>query len=151
MYRIKNQNRYRKQQEQALDLLAFSKPVGLLYKRKALSLSDMRASTQIERAIMLVESNGLQAKRYDNVVQLSHAADLSKNGDAQYILSEQLEIWFQALAEHTIPAGAILDMVVEGKSMQYVDKRFCKTHGWAREQLIQGLKLWTKFFIEGKD
>ena len=129
----------------------YSKPVALVYRRGYLTLCDLRAAQQIEYAITLIESHGLQNKH----LQVGRCDTVNFEPDhkqqARLVLTEQLELWLRNLYKKAIPAGAILDLLIERKSLSDVDRRFHKTNGWARKRLIEGLKLWSALFFEGED
>ena len=127
----------------------YSKPVALVYRRGRITKLDLRAAHQLEQAMILIENEGLQCRRLSLTGAKTVMFESDQTQHARLILSEHLELWLKALFQRRIPAGAILDLVIERHSFYQVDKRFRKTNGWARERLIEGLKLWTTLFFEG--
>jgi|GEM_PF-2725639 len=134
----------------SISLDHYSKPVVLVYRRGYISSDDLSAAHQIEHAITLIENDGLQNKSLHRSRVGAVKFEPGHKQQSRLILTDQLEVWLKQLYQKSIPAGAILDLLIERKSLCDVDRRFRKTNGWARMRLVEGLKLWSSLFIEGK-
>lgn len=119
----------------------FSKPVLLSYARGYIDYRDLISVHQIEDSIIAAENKGLKSSRYDRRFM---PATLGKEIPDAYsqLMEYKFNIWIDLLSQHKIVAGAILDLIIDGKSFVSVDRRFRKTNGWARTNLISGLHLW---------
>lgn len=119
----------------------FSKPVLLSYARGHLDYRDLIAIHQIEDSIIAIESKGLRASPL--VRHLSSMTSMKRIPDAYRQLMEyKFNLWIDLLRDDEIVAGAILDIVIEGKSFVSVDRRFHRANGWTRKNLVRGIQLW---------
>ena len=119
----------------------FSKPVLLSYARGYLDYRDLIAVHQIEDSIIAVESSGLKSA---DLVRRTLPSVFGKHLPDTYsqLMEYKFNIWVDLLSQHTIVAGAILDLIIDGKSFVSVDRRFRRANGWARKNLIRGIHLW---------
>lgn len=119
----------------------FSKPVLLSYARGYLDYRDLIAIHQIEDSIIAIESKGLRASLVAR--HLNSATSMKRIPEAYRQLMEyKFNLWMDLLRDDEIVAGAILDIVIDGKSFVSVDRRFHRANGWARKTLIRGIQLW---------
>lgn len=119
----------------------FSKPVLLSYAKGYIQHRELIAVLQIEDSIIEIESSGLKAKSGMHNTLLFKPAKKIPEIYSKFVV-QKFNQWIDTLTVHTIIAGAILDILIDGKTFVYVDRRFRKTNGWARSNLIKGLQLW---------
>ena len=119
----------------------FSKPVLLSYTRGYIQYRDLIACHQIEDSIIACEGRGLKSS---SLMSSGTSKSTGKKLPSAYnqMMVYKLNIWLDLMSENTLVAGAILDILIDGKSFVYVDRRFRKANGWARKNLISGLALW---------
>ena len=124
-----------------IDKNHFSKPVLLSYARGYLNYRDLIAIHQIEDSIIAIESKGLRSSQ---LAFHSRPMETVKRLPDTYrhLLEYKFNIWVDLLKDEKIVAGAILDILIDGKSFVSVDRRFRRANGWARKTLIQGVHLW---------
>ena len=119
----------------------FSKPVLLSYARGYLGYRDLIAIHQIEDSIIAIESKGLRSSQC--VGRTSYMDTVRRLPDTyKQLLEYKFNLWIDVLSDKKIVAGAILDIVIDGKSFVSVDRRFHRANGWARKTLIRGIHLW---------
>ena len=119
----------------------FSKPVLLSYARGYLGYRDLIAIHQIEDSIIAIESKGLRSSQF--VRRLRYAETTKRLPDTyRQLLEYKFNLWIDLLSDKKIVAGAILNIVIDGKSFVSVDRRFHRANGWARKTLIMGIGLW---------
>ncbi len=119
----------------------FSKPVLLSYARGYLNYRDLIAIHQIEDSIIAIDSKGLRSSQVANSSRCVKTIKRLPNTYRQ-LLEYKFNLWIDLLTEEKIVAGAILDLLIDGKSFVSVDRRFHRANGWARKTLIEGIRLW---------
>lgn len=124
----------------------FSKPVLLAYNRGYLTYRDLVAVHQIEDSIIAIENNGLKSST-TNKDSASNQQNKKLPTNYAHTMIDKFNQWIDSLSQNKIVAGAILDLLIDGKSFVYVDRRFRRTNGWARTNMVSGLNLWNERHI----
>ena len=119
----------------------FSKAILLSYTRGYIVYRDLIAVHQIEDSIIASENHGLRTMPYRG----KNITPCVKKLPESYchLMVYKFNTWIDLLSQNKVVAGAILDLIIDGKSFVYVDRRFRKANGWARKNLVAGLSLWS--------
>ncbi len=119
----------------------FSKPVLLSYSRGYIGYRDLIAVHQIEDSIISIESSGLKSSNY-SLNKISDVKGKRLPDIYSQTMTYKFNHWVEILTKDKIVVGAILDILIDGKSFVSVDRRFKRANGWARNNMVCGLHLW---------
>ena len=84
----------------------------------------------VYKPIRLIFLRGYLGEKYINSFNEIEKQDIS---------SQKYNDWLDRLTQKRIPVGPILD-VLDGATLNKIDRRFKKAYGWARQQIIAAIK-----------
>ena len=123
-----------------------SKPISRLAKTGALSPAEVRAARVIEAAVISILTQDI---RSGGIAERELARGNTGSGFEDSFLRrhdvrQSYYGWVEQMRANQLPAGPVLDVIIDGRALTEVDRTWKKRKGWTREKLIAGLGL----FIE---
>lgn len=120
-----------------------SKPISRLAKSGALNAEQVWAAIAIEDAIISILTNNI---RSGFIAERPKGRGLLNSFENMFLESctsrQAYYAWIAAMKSKRLPAGPVLDVIVDGIPLTVIDKRWRKRKGWARVKLTQALDLY---------
>ena len=121
-----------------------SKSISRLTKSGALGMQQVRAAIVIEDAVVSILINDIHSGVTD---QWCGQCDFSQNSFETALLEscasrQAYYDWVVAMKREGLPAGPVLDVIIDGVPLTTIDKRRVKRKGWTREKLKKALDLY---------
>lgn len=120
-----------------------SKPLSRLCRTGALDAEDLRAALGIEAAVVSILTHGVRSglaagERVDCAGGEGFEERFADTFEARRIYAT----WLDYMKQNGMPAGPVLDIVIEGKALSAVDRDWCRRKGWALSHLRRALGLY---------
>ncbi len=128
----------------ASDVKAYpvSKPLSRLAKTGVIAGADLAAAIDIECAVISILSNDIRSDRHDRPEALPQTRQARDRLLRFFEARQAYYDWIDAMAGSGLPAGPVLDVIVEGKPLTSVDRAWRRRKGWARGLLLKALRLY---------
>lgn len=124
------------------DFYPVSKPISRLIKTGVLNAEDIAAVIAIENGVISILTNGIRSTRHDLPVVNTQAGGAEERFMRFFEVRHNFYDWTDAMQAAGLAAGPVLDVILEGKPLNCVDKTWGHRKGWTRDLLKEALKLY---------
>ncbi len=123
-----------------------SKPISRLAKTGALSPDEVRAARVIEEAVISILTQDIRSSGIAewNIARKNTGSGFEDQFLRRHDVRQSYYGWVEQMRISQLPAGPVLDVIIDGRALTEVDRTWKKRKGWSRGKLIAGLRL----FIE---
>ncbi len=119
-----------------------AKPISRLIKTGVLDEEDIAAVISIENGVISILTNGIRATRHD-LPKINPRAGSQEERFMKFFEARlNYYNWSDAMQEAGLAAGPVLDVIMEGKPLNTVDKAWGHRKGWTRDLLKKALNLY---------
>jgi len=119
-----------------------SKPISRLAKSGALGGEQVRAAMAIEDAVVSILTNGIRS----GFIEERRGGGMHNTFESGFLescaLRQAYNAWVVAMKQAGLPAGPVLDVIIDGTPLTIIDKRRCKRKGWTRDRIKKALDLY---------
>ncbi len=119
-----------------------SKPISRLIKTGVLDDGDMAAVMAIEAGVISILTNDIHSTRHDQPRSGFVPGGAEENFMRSFEARQLYYDWSDAMQVEGLPAGPVLDIILEGKPLNRIDKAWCRRKGWSRDILIKSLVIY---------
>ena len=125
-----------------------SKPISRLANAGALSLEEVRAALAIEEAVVSIMTKDIRGSGLttQGLVRGNGRSTFEENFLRRHDIRQSYYNWVDVMKTNDLPAGPVLDVIIDGRPLAEIDRTWKKRKGWARAILFSGLRL----FIESE-
>lgn len=124
------------------DFYPVSKPISRLIKTGVLNTEDIAAVISIENGVISILTNGIRSSRHD-LPRVNRQAGGAEDRFMRFFeVRHNYYDWSDAMQAAGLAAGPVLDVIMEGKPLNQVDKTWRRRKGWTRDLLKDALKLY---------
>jgi len=123
-----------------------SKPISRMAKTGALGPAEVCAARAIEEAVISILSQDVRSGKFERI-NLENGGRGSCFEDAfirRHDLRQNYYQWVEEMTARKVPAGPVLDVIIEGRALTEVDRAWKKRKGWTRQKLVDGLRLFNE-------
>lgn len=124
------------------DFYPVSKPISRLIKTGVLTAEDIAAVIAIENGVISILTNDIRATRHDLAKVNTGAGGAEDRFMRFFEVRHSFYDWSDAMQAAGLAAGPVLDVILEGKPLNCVDKAWRRRKGWTRDLLIEALRLY---------
>ena len=123
-----------------------SKPISRMARTGALDFTEVKAARAIEEAVLSIATRDIHSSRFES----GHFSNGLRGGGFEDTFLRLQDLrrsyydWIGQMRSSRLPAGPVLDVIIDGKALSEVDRAWKKRKGWARGVLVTSLQL----FIE---
>ena len=139
-----------------------SKPISRMARTGALCSTEICAAQAIEKAVFSILTQDIHATRLEARHFTTRASRANRTGGGSgaafedrflddHDLRRNYYDWIAVMGVHRIPAGPVLDVIIEGKALTEVDRAWRKRKGWTRGLLVQGLQLFIDILMRREE
>lgn len=120
-----------------------SKPLSRLYRTGALGEEELKAALGIEAAVVAIMTGGVRSG-----LARGERVNCARGQGFEARLAGALEArrlyftWLDYMKHNRLPAGPVLEIVIEGKALRAVDRDWRRRKGWALSHLKRALGLY---------
>ena len=121
-----------------------SKPISRLAKTGVLSPEEVRAAIAIEDAVISILTHDVRSGfAGERAMRGRCAAGQAEDRLLKSCAVRQLYFsWVEAMQAACLPAGPVLDVIIDGAPLTQIDRHWKKRKGWSRGILKSGLGLY---------
>jgi len=124
-------------------------------KTGALCAAEISAARAIEKAVFSILTGDIHATRFDRQCYATNAGARGSSFEDLFLGGHDLRRtyydWIEQMAAHRIPAGPVLDVIIEGQALTEVDRCWKKRKGWTRGVLVRALGLFNEVLVRGEE
>ena len=115
--------------------------------------TEICAAQAIEKAVFSILTQDIHATRLEarHFTSGARGAAFEESFLDDHDLRRNYYDWIAVMGVHRIPAGPVLDVIIEGKALTEVDRAWRKRKGWTRGLLVQGLQLFIDILVRREE